>query len=61
MLTQNLKYSYCSLLPQDEREKDLFYRFRIQDIADIYKYLLPILLFNPLQDALEYYQTLENV
>ena len=42
-------------MPQDKREKDLFYKFRIQDIADIYKYLLPILLFNPLQDALEYY------
>ena len=48
VLTHNLKYSHCRLLPQDERERELFYKFRVLDIGDIYKYLLPVLLFNPL-------------
>ena len=54
VLTHNLNYSLCRLLPQDTRERDLFHRFRVLDIGDIYKYLIPVLLFNPLQDALEY-------
>ena len=48
-------------MPNDERERALYRRMRVEDTAEIYKWLIVLILIAPLQEAVQYRRTRDMV
>ena len=52
--TKNFTFSNWTLLPYDKREQKLYYKYKSNEIGDLYLLYLFLMSFGPVQDALEF-------
>ena len=54
VMTKDLSYSYCTLMPKNEREAGIYYQFKLKEVSELYVYYLALICLVPIADAIEF-------
>ena len=53
-MTKDFSYSYCTLMPKNKREAEIYFKFMLKEVSELYVYFLALGCLTPIGDALEF-------